>query len=320
MFTGDLFTRRSADIGNLTASRDVPALIHLLDSNDPQIRRRAHEALITLGPGVLPLLEKALFSPQARIRLGAVEVLGGIRDTAAIPPLKDLLPREKRIELRYAIILALGEIGSPDCIPGLIPLLQDTDKFIRFGAAVSLDRLGWEPSDQRERIMYHIAVQDWDEVRAAGPAALVPLTVVSSGPDPLVRARVASLLGEIGAVEGGLACERGLRDSDPHVRWAAVLAAMDCGIRPSRLPPFVAARERTGPDPLAAAILNFLFLGIGYNYIGKWWGFPVFMTYMTIMVFVQLYTGMWFPYIFVYPFTAISAVQTYYAVKRMPDM
>jgi hypothetical protein len=54
--------------------------------------------------------------------------------------------------------------------------------------------------------------------------------------------------------------------------------------------------------------------------MGKWWGFLVFMTYMTIMVFIQLSLNLLFPYIYIYPFTAVSAVQTYYAVKRMPDM
>jgi hypothetical protein len=41
---------------------------------------------------------------------------------------------------------------------------------------------------------------------------------------------------------------------------------------------------------------------------------------MTIMVFAQLEWNLLFPYIYIYPFTAMCAVQTYYAVKRMPDM
>lgn len=316
----DRITRRPADVAYLASVRDVPALISLLDSEDPEILRKTSDSLVSLGPESIPLLKRALLSPRARVRLGTVEVIGRIRDTGGILPLMDLLRREKHVELKYAIIIALGEIGSSDCIPDLILLMQDTNKYIRYGAAISLDRIGWEPSDERERILYRIAVNDWDAVRAAGPAAIVPLAAVSSGPDPLVRARVASLLGEIGAAEGGLVCERGLRDSDPHVRWAAVLAAMNCGIRPSRLPPYVAARERTGPDPLAAAILNFLFLGIGYNYIGKWWGFPLFMTYMCVLVLAQLAIGPLFPYLVAYPITAVIGVQTYYAAQRMSDL
>jgi hypothetical protein len=95
---------------------------------------------------------------------------------------------------------------------------------------------------------------------------------------------------------------------------------MNCGIRPSHLPPFVAARERIGPNPAAAALLNFLFLGIGYNYIGKWWGFPVFMAYMSAIVLAQLAIGPLLPFLLVYPVTALIGVHTYYVAKRMSDL
>jgi hypothetical protein len=81
----------------------------------------------------------------------------------------------------------------------------------------------------------------------------------------------------------------------------------------------LAGRERTGPNPAAAALLNFLFLGLGYNYLGKWWGFPVFMTYMSIIVLSQLAVGPFLPYLIAYPVTAVLAVHTYYLAQGMPD-
>jgi hypothetical protein len=95
---------------------------------------------------------------------------------------------------------------------------------------------------------------------------------------------------------------------------------MNCGLASHDLPIMVAARERTGPNPAAAALLNFLFLGIGYNYIGKWWGFPVFMTYMSILVLAQLAMGPFLPYLIAYPVTALLGIHTYYLAERMSDL
>jgi HEAT repeat protein len=320
MSLSDLLSRSPADTGYLARARDVQGLVRLLGSPDPDIRQQACEALTRLGPESVPALTAALDSSASPVRLGVIETLGGIPGPGSAGALVRHLAAEKHIELRYATLLALGEIGDAGAVPHLLVFLQHPDKYLRYGAALALGKTGWTPPDEGLRIAYCIALQDWDAVRAAGPAAVPHLRAVIGDPDPATRSCIARLLGEIGAADGCPACEAGLRDRDPRVRWTAVLAAMNCGIRPARLPPFVAARERTGPDPLAAAILNFLFLGIGYNYIGKWWGFPVFMTYMSVLVLAQLATGPLIPYLVAYPVTAVLGVHTYYLARRMSDL
>lgn len=309
--------RPPADIGNLIAVRDVPALVRCLA--DPATRKHAADALITIGSPAVPDLLSALQSPRALMRLGAIEALAGIRDPASAGPLIVRLQQEKHSELLCAVIFALGESGSPAAIPPLVRLLSDNAKYLRYAAAVSLDRLGWEPENERDRLRYHIARCDWDAVRMAGPAAVPLLCDISQDPDPAIRSRIVSLIGETGAGSGCRACEAGIRDRDPGVRWASVLAAMNCGITPSRMPFFLASRERTGPNPVAAGILNFLFLGLGYNYIGKWWGFPVFMSYMSVIVLAQLATGPFLPYLVAYPVTAVLGLHTYYLARRISD-
>jgi len=315
----DLLFRPPADIGNLIDVRDVTALVRCLSEPDPVIRKRASDALIAIGTPAVPYLLSALQSPRTLMRLGAIEALAGIRDPASARPLIARLQKEKHSELLCAVVFALGEIGSPEAIPCLVRLLSDNAKFLRYAAAVSLDRLGWEPENERDRLRYRIARCDWDAVRMAGPAAVQPLCDISHDPDPAIRSRVVTLLGEIGAGEGCRACEAGIRDRDPGVRWASVLAAMNCGITPARMPLFLASRERTGPNPVAAGILNFLFLGLGYNYIGKWWGFPVFMAYMSVIVLAQLATGPFLPYLGAYPVTAVLGLHTYYLARRISD-
>lgn len=319
MQPADLLFRPPADIGNLIAIRDVPALVRCLADPDPATRKRVADALIAIGAPAVPYLRSVLQSPGAHMRLAAIEVLVAIRDPSSVLPLIALLKDEKHTEVRCAVVFALGEIGSPEAIPCLVRLLSDNAKYLRYAAAVSLDMLGWEPEDEGDRLRHRIARCDWDAVRKAGPPAVPLLYDISQDPDPAIRSRIVSLLGEIGSGEGCRACEVGIRDRDPNVRWASVLAAMNCGITPARMPLLLASRERTGPNPAAAGILNFLFLGLGYNYIGKWWGFPVFMAYMSVIVLAQLATGPFLPFLIAYPVTAVLGLHTYYLARRISD-
>ena len=173
--------------------------------------------------------------------------------------------------------------------------------------------------NEADTVYMLIARQDWDTVRHLGAAALPPLWDLLRDNDPKTRATIISVLGQIGDRQAQAACQKALKDRDPHVRWKAVLASMNCGLASHDLPLMVAGRERTGPDPAAAALLNFLFLGIGYNYLGKWWGFPVFMTYMSVLVLAQLAMGPFLPYLIAYPLTALFGIHTYYLAERMSD-
>lgn len=302
------------------AERTITSLIRNLGSPDLQVQWRAAEALGRCGVEAVPQLMQALASPAAPVRLGALEALGTIRDSRAADRVVALLGRDPSLEVRWAAALTLGEIGSPETIPALHPFLRDPNRYIRHGAAAALCRMGWRPENAADTAYLLIARQDWEGVRNLGVAALPPLWDLLRDDDPATRAVIVMLIGRNGGHEAQAACQGALRDRDPRVRWRAVLAAMDCGVASHDLPLMVAARERTGPDPAAAAILNFLFLGIGYNYIGKWWGFPVFMAYMSVLVLAQLAMGPFLPYLIAYPLTALAGIHTYYAAERMSDL
>jgi HEAT repeat protein len=316
----DLFGSTPVDPENLKTNGDVPALIRLLDHPDPVVRAKVSATLGSAGVSAVPPLVAALRSPKARIRLGATEALGTLGDIRAVTPLLELFYREKNIEIQWAVVIALGEIGSPAAIPDLVLSLKNPNRYVRYGAALSLENLGWKPPGVSDRIAFLIALQDWESVKKYGTAAFGPLADIFTDTDPDTRATVVALMGEVGGRDPPVTCMKGLMDQNPRVRWASVLASMNCGVRSSNLPPFVASRQRTGPDPAAAALLNFLFLGIGYNYLGKWWGFPVFMAYMSILVLAQLYAGPFLPYLIAYPVTAILGIHTYVIAERMSDL
>ena len=306
-------------IGALKKAGNVQALVRLLGHRNFSRRWAAADALGTLGTVALVPCVAALESRDIKVRLGAVESLWQIRDPAAVPPLAEIVRSDPSAEVRWAGVLALGEIGDPLAIPCCVEALKDGNRYVRHGSAMTLGKLFWSPENDSAWAYYFIALQDWEAVKRLGKAASGPLLEMLKEDNPSVRIKIIDLLGSTGAPDAPDGCAVALKDRRDSVRYMAMLSAVKCGLAAERLPLLLARREQKGPNPAAAALLNFLFLGIGYNYIGKWWGFPLFMSYMTIILLAQLQTGPFLPYLVAYPVTALFAVQTYYAARRMAD-
>jgi HEAT repeat protein len=308
------------DIGAMKVKKDIRGLIQLLNHRDYEVQWRAADALGTLGEAACDPLLSILEFHNMHVRLGAIEALGDIKCPRSVEPLIRKLRTDKDNEVRWVAALALGEIKDQRAVPSLVEALSDPDRYVRYGAVMSLEMLSWTPDNEETLASMLIAQQEWETLHGMESAAVDPLIRILKDPNPETRVKIVELLGNIGDPAAKKACEEALLDRDPKVRWKAVLACSQCGVARHEIPLILANRPRTTRSATGAAVLNLFFFGLGYNYIGKWWGFPVFMIYMTCMVFVQLYTGILFPYIFIYPFTAVSAIQTYYTVKRMPDM
>ena len=314
------FSSRFPDVEVLKARQDVNGLIRLLDHRNGDIQVQSTEALGALGTvATLPLLA-ALASRKTIVRLGAVEALGTIRDPRSCKPLIYLLKHDKNAEVRWVAALALGSLGSPDAASPLVQALKDKDRYVRYGAAKALHMMSWEPQNDTDRAYYSIALQDWKQVTQLGTAATGPLIEILSDPHEKTREEIVQALGEIGDSPAQRACEMVLKDPSRNVRWKGVLAAKKCGVAVSHLPWWLSKRPRSGQNPWAAAILNFLFIGLGYNYLGYWWGFLVFMSYTSILVISQLEFGPFVPYLIAYPVTALFAVQTFYLAQRKETM
>jgi HEAT repeat protein len=311
---------RPPDVSAMKTAGDVPGLIRLLNHRNMDVQWLAADALGSLGDRAIAPLIRVLESRHKAARIGAVEALGVLRDPLTVSPLVHVLAHDEAVEVRWVAALALGEIGDPVAIPALVDALLDRERYIRFGAARSLDRLLWLPENDAERAYYSIALQDWKSVKQMGRAATGPLVDLLRDPDAATRAKLIGLLGEIGDPGAQKACEAALKDQDEMVRWTAVLAAKKCQVPATHIPWGVSKRPRTGQNPWAAAILNFFFIGLGYNYLGYWWGFLVFMSYMSVIVLAQLGSGPFLPYLIAYPITALFAVQTFYLAKKMPDL
>ena len=310
------------DIEAMKQARDVRRLIWHLDHDNDDLQWRAADALGSLGEIACEPLLRLLVIPKVQVRIGAIEALSKIKSPRSVDPLIRTLTTDEDHEVRWVAALALGEIGDKRAIPSLLASLKDEDRYVRYGSAKALEEIGWSAETDQEKANYYIGLQDWKAIERMGKPAVGPLIETLKEKNPATRAKIIELLGGMRCDEAKRACETALTDTDPAVRWTAVQAAKKCGITTTRLPLVISRRPWTTPSPLGVAILNFLFCGLGYHFLPKWYAlsFLIFMSYTTIMVFVQLYTGSVFPFIYAYPFTAIMGVHSYYMVKRMHDL
>jgi len=314
------------EIDALRSRGAIRQLAGLLGNRHHDVQWRAAEALEATGPAATALLVHCLNDRHVPVRLGALEALAAIRDPACTGAVIDTLESDPNTEVRWAAAITLGQLMDQRGVLPLTKNLNHPDKYVRFGVAGALKTLGWDPGSPESAAALSFALQDWTAVRGLGRPAVPLLVRALSDRDRDVRDHAIEILGEMRAPEIREACDRALGDADAKVRWKAVLASKKCGVPTIDLPFFVSRRPHSKPNPYAAAILNFFFVGLGYNYLGKWWGFLIFMSYMTIMLIFSLEVSLSLPFfnmypnLYSYPVTALFAYQTYRMAEKMPDL
>jgi hypothetical protein len=222
-------------------------------------------------------------------------------------------------EIRWQAAIALGEMGSHEAVAPLLRGLEDPDKYVRYGSAISLVKNGCQPSGNAEWAWYYAAMQDWDRMRTLGSSAFAPLINLLRDSDSIVRARAVQLLGDTGNRDAGPALIRMLGDADRQVRWEASLASQKCGVPPMYLPRGLCQRPRIQKNPLVAGFLNFLLPGLGYGYLGKWWGIMIFQIELQVTLWLWWNQGENNTYLVLYPVYFLLAVHAWYLAKNMPE-
>jgi hypothetical protein len=79
--------------------------------------------------------------------LSAIDALGRSRDEAAVDPLAQAFKIEKRMEVRRAIVDAMGLLRYASSIPTLKMALQDKEPQVRQSAVVALESVGGAESE-----------------------------------------------------------------------------------------------------------------------------------------------------------------------------
>jgi len=313
----NLIPRKKPDIQHLKERKNIPGLIRALSFRDPDVQSAAVHALGDIGhPAVQPLVS-ALKKRHRSLRLGAIGALSLIRDADATSALADMMS-DPSSEVRWQAAVALGEIGSTtDAVAPLLIGLEDPDKYVRYGSAISLVKVGHIFTDA-EKPWYHAALQDWEMLRKMGPAASLPLLNLLRDTDNSVRMQAVKVLGEIGDQNVGPALVRALGDPDRKVRWESALASQKCGVAPMYLPRGLCRRPRIQKNPYIAGFLNFMLPGLGYGYLGKWWGIMIFQVDITLTVWLLKTNGSG-TYDLLFPVYIILALHAWYLARNIPE-
>jgi HEAT repeat protein len=313
-----LFAVKPEDIPVMKERRDTSGLIRALRSPDFAVQTESARALGTLGAASMDDLLHALKKKHKDVRLGVIGALAIIRDPRSVDPLIAAL-RDTNSEVRWQAAFALGEIGDARAISSLVAALRDPDKYVRYGSAFALAKLGWKPESAEERAFYFVGMQEWKALTAAGPSAIPALSFVLCDRDAGVREKAIEILGSIGSDQAVPALMQALADGNSEVRWQAVLAAPRCGIDPMFIPRGISHRPRTAKNPLIAGVMNFLLPGLGYGYIGKWWGIMIFQIDVTATVWLFKYEGQGDSYGLLFPLYVLLALHAWYLARKMPD-
>jgi HEAT repeat protein len=313
------FFIKKPDIEALRKQKNIPALIKALRYDDFEVQTRAAEALSTLGKEGIDDLILALKTKDKDVRLGIIEALSVIRDPQAVPSLINLLS-DANSEVRWEAAIALGEINDPGSVPSLQQALRDYDKYVRYGAASALRKMGWKPGSDEEQAFHSVGLQEWQAVTQIGEPAIPALSHVLHDEDSDVRMQAIEILGNIGNEKAVPVLIRSLADEHAGVRWKAVLASPKCGASMIHLPRGLSRRPRTRKNPLIAGFLNFMLPGLGYGYLGKWWGVMIFQIDITATVWLFMYEGEANTYALLLPIYVILALHAWYIAQKMPDL
>lgn len=131
-------------LGKMKATSSIQPLINTLKDNDSRVRDSAAEALRGIGTPSVQYLIEALEDENVHIRVGAVMLLGDLRDSRAMEPLIDMMATDffkKSWMLRSEVAKAFGKIGDPFAIQPLQNLSNDRDSYVREIAISALEEI-----------------------------------------------------------------------------------------------------------------------------------------------------------------------------------
>ena len=206
------------DVFNESAAAAIPALIDLLDDDEPvspEVCRDDHRrwwgdeqaitagqesarALVRIGIASFDPLTKALAGARPTARRNAAWALGALDDQRAVTPLITALRDDEQI-VREQASWALGALDDMRAVKPLIGTLRDTSPAVRRQAAWALG-----------------AIDDAGAVDA--------LVAALKDADPRVREQAAWALGAIGDGRASTGLSLALRDDESRVRRQAAWA------------------------------------------------------------------------------------------------
>ncbi len=223
-----------------------------LKSGKTETREQAIDKLATDGSAeAVRLLTAALDDEEETIRKRAVQALGRSRSEHALAGLLKAI-HDRSGDVREAAVLSMRQIGDTQTIESLIPLLEDRTPGVRCQAARTLERFGWQPRNDRDRVLRDVALGDFRSAAQAGLPALDVLIGFLNESACMNRRALVEALGQIGGEKVISPLLNALGDPDSSVKVAAIEALKE--LRDSRaVQPLIVCIKDKDPSVRATA-------------------------------------------------------------------
>lgn len=186
--------------------RAVSALTELLADSSRSVREAAIDALGELrATSAVPRLLELLEDPSSSVRRSTVRALGEIGDARAVTALSGAVALDRDRNVRRSAVWSLGEIGDETATGFLVQAMRTSpDRNVREAAVEALGEVGntaavnalAELIATGDRELVGEALESLADIQT--PEALDVLIGLTRSPDPRLRREAAQALGERG--------------------------------------------------------------------------------------------------------------------------
>ncbi len=217
-------------LGEIGDSRAVEPLIESLKDINLGVQNVAIEALTKIGSPAVEALITALNVGDWFIQEKIAIILGMIKDFRAIEYLVDLLNDSKVKKVAFESLI---KINDSKAIPSLVAKLRDDNFKERKSVAEILDKLGWKPDKEEDKIICLILQGKINEITKSGASAVELLISILNVSDSGMKITIAEALGAIKDNRAVKPLIELLKDPISSVKNAAFEALIELGYRPA---------------------------------------------------------------------------------------
>ena len=159
-------------IGEIGGLEGGPALVEALADKSVNLQLSALKSLGQIKyRKALPAVREFLTSSDPRLRRAAVLTVGNFEDAASIPTLLEMAYNDNSPLVRPAAIEAMGILGDKTLIPQLLPLVEDSNAYLRAALVHTLSTLNGATPDV-QRALKKLAQDQVEHVAFAAQRAL----------------------------------------------------------------------------------------------------------------------------------------------------
>ncbi|WP_255331795.1 HEAT repeat domain-containing protein [Methanocalculus taiwanensis] len=190
------------------------------------VRKKWNE-LVHIGKAGTPILLRSLKEGDQKVRRAVIKAIGKGHNPEMLQVLQKYLSDPDPLIVGEAVA-AIGEIGGPDAEQILEMCLNARYPLIRMEASWGLQRMGWKPKNDHQKVLSLLAREDWGGLTAMGRTAIPALINALRETHSAVRSGATETLRNIGPVAIH-ALRQVASSSDPNLALVArnALAEID---------------------------------------------------------------------------------------------